>query len=142
MRYKKSKYYMTSLNEEKSQNHRNRQYVVGYQGIRADRNGETLVCTLSVIRWVHSGDLLYSMVVRMNITVLVTWHFLRVDLKCFPSVIFAWKFFLTLYTIITTDVITHLEPDILECEVKWALGSINMNKPSGGDEFQLSYFKS
>ena len=30
-------------------------------------------------------------------------------------------------------VITHLEPDILECEVKWALGSISMNKASGGD---------
>ena len=30
-------------------------------------------------------------------------------------------------------VITYLEPDILECEVKWALGSINMNKASGGD---------
>ena len=30
-------------------------------------------------------------------------------------------------------VITHLEPDILECEVKWALGSIVMNKASGGD---------
>ena len=30
-------------------------------------------------------------------------------------------------------VITHLEPDILECEVKWALGSITMNKTSGGD---------
>ena len=30
-------------------------------------------------------------------------------------------------------VITHLEPDILECEVKRALGSITMNKPSGGD---------
>ena len=30
-------------------------------------------------------------------------------------------------------VITHLEPDILECEVKWALGSITMNKPSGDD---------
>ena len=30
-------------------------------------------------------------------------------------------------------VITHLEPDILECEVKWALGSIIMNKDSGGD---------
>ena len=29
-------------------------------------------------------------------------------------------------------VITHLEPDILECEVKWALGSITMNKASGG----------
>ena len=35
-------------------------------------------------------------------------------------------------------VITHLEPDILECEIKWALGSITMNKM----EFQLSYFKS
>ena len=30
-------------------------------------------------------------------------------------------------------VITHLEPDILECEVKWALGSSTMNKASGGD---------
>ena len=40
------------------------------------------------------------------------------------------------------SVITHLEPDILECEVKWALGSITMNKASGGDEFQLSYSKS
>ena len=30
-------------------------------------------------------------------------------------------------------VITHLEPDILECEIKWALGSITMNKASGGD---------
>ena len=39
-------------------------------------------------------------------------------------------------------VITLLEPDILECEVKWALGSITMNKASGGDGFQLGYFKS
>ena len=31
------------------------------------------------------------------------------------------------------DVITHLEPDILECEAKWALESITMNKASGGD---------
>ena len=38
--------------------------------------------------------------------------------------------------------ITHLEPDILECEVKWALGSTTMNKASGGDGIQLSYFKS
>ena len=38
--------------------------------------------------------------------------------------------------------ITHLEPDILECEVKWALESITMNKASGVMEFQLSYFKS
>ena len=39
-------------------------------------------------------------------------------------------------------VITHLKPDILECEVKWALGSITMNKASEVMEFQLSYFKS
>ena len=39
-------------------------------------------------------------------------------------------------------VITHLEPDILECEVKRALGSITTNKASGLLEFQLSYFKS
>ena len=39
-------------------------------------------------------------------------------------------------------VITHLKPDVLECEVKWALESITMNKASGGDGIQLSYFKS
>ena len=41
-------------------------------------------------------------------------------------------------------VITHLEPDNMKCEVKWALGSITTNKASGGEvmEFQLSYFKS
>ena len=39
-------------------------------------------------------------------------------------------------------VITHLEPDILESQVKWALESITKNKASGGMEFQLSYFKS
>ena len=37
--------------------------------------------------------------------------------------------------------ITHLEPDILECEVKWALGSITMNKSSGGDGIQVELFK-
>ena len=39
-------------------------------------------------------------------------------------------------------VITHLEPDILEYEVKWALGSITTNKIAEVMEFQLSYFKS
>ena len=39
-------------------------------------------------------------------------------------------------------VITHLEPDIMVYEVKWALESITMNKASGGDGIQLSYFKS
>ena len=39
-------------------------------------------------------------------------------------------------------VITHLEPDILEREVKWALGSITMNKASGHDGIPASCFKS
>ena len=38
-------------------------------------------------------------------------------------------------------VITHLEPDILECEVKWALESITMNKASGGDEIPVELFQ-
>ena len=38
-------------------------------------------------------------------------------------------------------VITHLEPDILECEVKWALGSITMNKASGGDGISVELFQ-
>ena len=38
-------------------------------------------------------------------------------------------------------VITHLEPDILECEFKWALGSITMNKASGGDEIPVELFQ-
>ena len=36
--------------------------------------------------------------------------------------------------------ITYLEPDILECEIKWALGSITMNKSSGGDGFLAELF--
>ena len=39
------------------------------------------------------------------------------------------------------DVITHLEPDILECEVKWALESITMYKASGGDEIPVELFQ-
>ena len=38
-------------------------------------------------------------------------------------------------------VITHLEPDILECEVKWALESITTNKASGGDGIPVELFK-
>ena len=38
-------------------------------------------------------------------------------------------------------VITHLEPDILECEVKWALGSITTNKVSGGDGIPVELFQ-
>ena len=37
--------------------------------------------------------------------------------------------------------ITHLEPDILECEVKWALGSITMNKAGGGDGIPVELFQ-
>ena len=38
-------------------------------------------------------------------------------------------------------VITHLKPDILECEVKWALENITMNKASGGDEIPVELFQ-
>ena len=38
-------------------------------------------------------------------------------------------------------VVTHLEPDILECKVKWALGSITMNKASGGDGIPVEVFQ-
>ena len=48
-------------------------------------------------------------------------------------------------TILITDndkgVITHLEPDILECQVKWALGSITTNKASGGDGIPAELFQ-
>ena len=47
------------------------------------------------------------------------------------------KIFITQVTMMV--LITHLEPDILECEVKWALGSITMNKASRGDGIQLSH---
>ena len=39
------------------------------------------------------------------------------------------------------DLITNLEPDILECKVKWALGSITMNKASGGDRIPVELFQ-
>ena len=38
-------------------------------------------------------------------------------------------------------VITHLEPDILECKIKWAVGSITMNKASGGDGIPVELFQ-
>ena len=52
--------------------------------------------------------------------------------------IFFVQFFMTQ---IITMVCTHLEPDILECEVKWVLGSITMNKASGGDGIPVELFK-
>ena len=39
------------------------------------------------------------------------------------------------------SVITYLEPDILECEVKWALGSITMSKANGGDRIPIELFQ-
>ena len=39
------------------------------------------------------------------------------------------------------DVISHLQPDILECELKWALGSITMNKANGGDGIPVEIFQ-
>ena len=39
------------------------------------------------------------------------------------------------------SVITHLEPDFLYCEVKWALGNLTMNKPNGGDRIPAELFQ-
>ena len=44
-------------------------------------------------------------------------------------------------TQITGGMISHLEPDILECKVKWALGSITLNKDSGGDGIPAELFQ-
>ena len=49
------------------------------------------------------------------------------------------KIFMTQIT--TICVITHLEPDILKCKVKWALGSITTNKASGGDGIPVELFQ-
>ena len=43
--------------------------------------------------------------------------------------------------LMTQVVVTHLKPDILECEVKWALGSIIMNKASRGDGIPVELFQ-
>ena len=57
-----------------------------------------------------------------------------------------WKEYTELYKIYLhgqnnhDGVITQLEPDILECKVKWALGSITMNKASGGDGIPVELF--
>ena len=58
-----------------------------------------------------------------------------------------WQEYTELYKKGLTDpdnhngVVTHLEPDILECEVKWALGSITTNKASGGDGIPADLFQ-
>ena len=65
-------------------------------------------------------------------------HFLKID---FPT--YSQNYFLNLGKSYqpNTIMITHLEPDILECEVKWALGSITMNKASGGDRIPVEVFQ-
>ena len=52
-----------------------------------------------------------------------------------------WAFLRLKFTDNHDGVITHLEPDILKCEVKWALGSITTNKVSGGDGISIELFK-
>ena len=59
-----------------------------------------------------------------------------------------WKEYIELYKKDLYDpdnydgVITHLEPDILECEVKWALANITLNNASGGDRIPAELFQS
>ena len=52
------------------------------------------------------------------------------------------KVLMTWITLVIAGVATHLEPDFWECEVKWALGNITMNRAMEVMEFQVSYFKS
>ena len=62
-----------------------------------------------------------------------------------PCILAIMKHLLVLYRCYYMDnhsgVTTHLEPDILECEVKWALGSITMNKAGGGDGIPVELFQ-
>ena len=58
---------------------------------------------------------------------------------CMSALIGYFIYFLTLYCY--DGVITHLETDILECEVKWALGSITMNKARGNDGIPVELFQ-
>ena len=74
---------------------------------------------------------------------------------CIPSLLFTWgqtkkrwqEYTEELYKKVLHDpdnqdgVITHLEPGIVECEVKWALGTITMNKASGGDGIPVELFQ-
>ena len=57
----------------------------------------------------------------------------------------SWQKYTELYKKVLMDncdgVVTHLKPDILECEVKWALGSITTNKASGGDGVPVELFR-
>ena len=55
--------------------------------------------------------------------------------------LYQWLFYLHLSLWHWDGVITHLESDILECEVKWALGSNTMNKASGGDRIPANLFQ-
>ena len=70
-----------------------------------------------------------------------------VDLTEAEDVKKKWQEYIELYKKTLNDpdnhdgVITYLEPDILECEVKWALGSITTNKVSGGDGIPVELFQ-
>ena len=71
----------------------------------------------------------------------------RMDLTEAEDMKTRWQEYIELYKKDLHDqdnhdgVITHLEPDILECEVKWALGSTIMNKASGGDRIPVELFQ-
>ena len=60
---------------------------------------------------------------------------------CFPTVSFMFPWSDRSRSHDHDGVITHLESDILECEVKWTLGSIIMNKASGGDRILVELFQ-
>ena len=98
-------------------------------GTIKDRNGMLTVCQLSSIFYIHLQYVFYLLLTEAE------------DIK-------KWQEYTEeLYKKDLNDpdnpdgVITHLEPDILECEVKWALGSITTNKASRGDGVPVKLFQ-
>ena len=78
------------------------------------------------------------------------WHLMLFSLSSFIlqcEQIWWWQEYTELYKKHLHDpdnhdgMITHLEPDILKCKVKWALGSITMNKANGGDGIPVELFQ-
>ena len=81
-----------------------------------------------------------SLIIRLNFIIMMNWQEYWSGLS-FPSPVDPVIQIDLQDPDIHSAVITHLEPDILECEVKWVLRSITTNKASGGDEIPIELFQ-
>ena len=75
----------------------------------------------------------------------VRWYGIPISFRIFQFIVLTYTEELYKKDLPNPDnhdgMITHLEPDILECEIKWALGSITTNKASGGDGIPVELFQ-